>query len=145
MTQDPYQTYPTFAPYTGLNNPFNSPYTTMQLSAINPAAYNPFATQQPGTQGIQGIPGVANYGGVAPQQLQLAAALASQAALTQLLGQTVQNPFAGAFQNPFQTPYQNQGVGQNPVAAAVLQNLLASAAIQNPWQQQNPLLNPILA
>ena len=42
-----------------------------------------------------------------------------------------QNPYAGAF--------------HNPVAAAILQNILASAVNQNPWQQQNPLLNPVVA
>ena len=70
MTHDPYQTYPTFAAYPavtnpGLSNPFGSPYTAMQISAINPATgYNPFAVQQPGIQGLQGIAGLQNYGNV---------------------------------------------------------------------------------
>jgi hypothetical protein len=104
MTHDPYQTYPTFGAYTGLTNPFSSPFTAMQTSAINPAA----------------IPGVPNYA----QQLQLAAALASQAAIPQMAGMS---PVANAWQNPF--------------IAAALQNPLVAAALQ----MQNPLLNQILA
>jgi len=140
MTQDLYQTNPTFGAYAGLNNPFNSPYAAMQLSAINPAAYNPFATQQPVTQGIPGIQGIPNYGGFAPQPLQLAPALASQAALAQLFGQA---PVTAGWQNPYGGAFQNQGI-YNPLATAILQNVLA-AATQNPWQQQNPLLNPVVA
>lgn len=169
MTHDPYQTYSTFSAYPavtnpGQANPFGSPYTAMQTSAINPAAaYNPLFAQQPGSQGIQGIPGMPNYGGITSQQLQLAAALASQGGIPQLLAQSQlnnpwqnqftnpwqnqqnqfanpwQNQFAGAFQNPLQNP-QTFGL-QNPLLAAALQNPLVAAAIQ----QQNPLLNPVLA
>jgi len=131
MTQDLFQNYPTFGAYTGLNNPFSSPYNTMQLSAMNPAAaFNPLAAQQAGAQGIYG-------GGINPQQLQLAATLAAQSAFANG-GQ--QNPYAGVFQN--------QAALQNQIASAILQNLLAAAVNQNPWQQQqqqNLLQNPVLA
>jgi hypothetical protein len=131
MTHDPYQTYPTFGAFSGLTNPFNSPYGAMQSSAINPAvAYNPLANA--------GIPwgsqaGIQQpYEGVSPQQLQLASALAAQQAAWQ-------NPFAaGAFQHPF------AGVQQNPFINAALQNPLlnpvlgqmAAQIYQQPYQQQ---------
>lgn len=141
MMHDPYQTNPTFAAYTALNNPFTSPYATaMQTSAINPAvACNPLAAQQAaqqlGIQGIQGNP-YSNYAQQL-QQLQLASALAQQAT----------SPFAQAWgqQNPFVTGLQNPLVAQlqNPFVAAALQ----AQVQQNPFQ--NPLTslmaNPILA
>jgi len=122
MTHDPFQTHP-MAAYSGLNNPFISPYA-MQTSAINPMlASNPF-TQQLGPQGYAGIqaaPGIPFYGGISPQQLQLASALASQAA--QLVGAS---PFAGGWHNPF--------------AVAALQNQLLQTQAYNPYAQVG--LNP---
>jgi hypothetical protein len=116
MTHDPYQTYPTFMTNPGLGNPFTS--------GINPIAYNPLAAQQLGAQGIQGIQGVPNYGGV-PQQWYGAS----------------QNPFAGGFQNPaLQNPFGNAGQ-QNPFLAAAIQNPLVAYALQ----MQSPLLNPLVA
>jgi len=118
MTHDPYQTYPTFGAYAGLTNPFSSPYQTMQTSGINPGAgCNPLAAQQLGLHGIQGPP---NYA----QQLQLAAALASQAGIPQIAGQL-----------PIGNPW------QNPLIAAGLQNPFFAAALQ----MQNPLSNPMQA
>lgn len=143
MTHDPYQTYQTVGAYSGLTNPFSSPYSTIQTSAMNPAAaFNPLTAnagapwgvpsafgQQPGQQGFQGIQGfsgIPNYGGISPQQLQLAAALAAQAAAQQ-----------ATFANPWQNPF-NGGL-QSQVATAGWQNPFAMAALQN------PLLNPVLA
>jgi hypothetical protein len=133
MTHDPYQTYPTVGAYSGLTNPFSSPYGAMQTSAFNPAAGNPLAANAAAAWGIPGTfgqqAGPQGYGGISPQQLQLASALASQAA--QMLGLS---PFTGGWQNPL--AFQNQ-LGmlpqQNPLLNQVLNPLL------------NPLSNPVLA
>jgi hypothetical protein len=136
MTHDPYQTHAMFGAYSGLTNPFSSPYAAMQTSAMNPATSNPLA----GNAGSWGVPqgyGIPTYGGISPQQLQLASALASQAA--QMFGLS---PLSGGWQ-------QNAGWQQNPYLAAGLQGQglqqgLQQGPQQNP-QQFNPLLNPVLA
>jgi hypothetical protein len=162
MTYDPYQTHPAVGTLSGLMNPLASLYAVMQASAINPAiAYSPLAAtaglngglqgavgQQPGlpgytgTQGLQGIP---TYGGISPQQSQLATALASQS--SQLLGQS---PFANVWQSPFMSnPYQNPlAAVQNPLVAAALQNQIIQSQLQNQLAtvaQQNPILAAQLA
>jgi hypothetical protein len=160
MSHDPYQTQATLGMFSGLTNPFSSPYGVMQTSGINPVlAVNPlaanagaawgqtvFAGQQPGVQGYAG--------GISPQQLQLASILASQAA--QMSGLS---PFGNAWQNPFI----NAGLQHNPLAQAALQSQVAQVALQNPMiaaalqnqlaaiaqqnqlaaiAQQNPYANP---
>jgi len=134
MTHDPYQMHPMIGAYSGLTNPFSSPYTAMQTSAINPAlAYNPLTANSGlfwGTgqqQGLQGYPGSQ---GISPQQLQLAAALSAQS--SQMFGLS---PFTNALQNPFIAAAVQRDLIQNQLAA----NQLAAVA------QQNPLLNPVLA
>jgi len=151
MTHDPYQTYQTVGAYSGLMNPFSSPFGGMQqTSANNPlaAAFGaspgvPATFGQPfAPQGYQGFSGIPNYGGISPQQLQLASALASQYA--QINAQSpFNNPWQNAFSGGFQHPFANAGL-QNPI----LQNpILQNALLQNPWQvaaQQNPQMNPQL-
>ena len=104
MTHDPYQMYATLGTLSGQINPFSSPYSWMQ-SSINPAAaYNPL-TANAG----------AGYGGISPQQLQLAALAA--AALQQ-------NPFVAAalqHQQYNQNPLQNPGLAQ--LASAIGQQI----------------------
>jgi hypothetical protein len=108
-THDPFQNA------FGVYNPFTTPYNVAQW----------------GQQAYGGVPG---YGGINPQQLQiaqqlqhlqqlqLAQLLASQAGTQNPLSQlTQQNPLAQ--QNPF---------AQNPFAQNPFQNPLATAAIQNP-------------
>jgi len=143
MTHDLYQTYQTVGAHPGLMNPFSSPFSGMQTSANNPlaAAFGAYpgvpATfgQQFAPQGYQGFSGIPNYGGISPQQLQLASALASQ--LAQI---NAQSPF----NNPWQTPF--SGGFQHPFANAGLQNpIQQNPLVQNPWQggaQLNPQLNP---
>jgi len=129
MTHDPYQTHAMFGAYSGLTNPFSSPYAAMQTSAINPVTGNPLAANAGANAGNWGVPqgyGIPAYGGISPQQLQLATALAAQAA--QMFGLSpLSGPLSGGWQ-------------QNPYLAASLQN---QGLQQNP--QFNPLLNPVLA
>jgi len=175
MTHDPYQSYPTFGAFSGLTNPFSSPYTAMQASAINPAAvYNPLAMNAGLPWGVPATAVQQPYGGISPQQLQLA--LAAQSAWQNpfiggaiqhpLTAASLQNPFAIAgLQNPFttasqqnpfvtaglQNPFATTGL-QNPFATASLQNPFATAGLQNPFATvglQNPyatagLQNPLL-
>ena len=144
MSHDPYQTQQTLGAFSGLTNPFGSPYGTMQASMLNPGfGGNPFTSNL-------------GYTGISPQQLQIAAALASQAA--QMSGasqfnnpwQQQQNPFGNIYQNPIaqlqqiaQVQHQiAHAILQNPAVAAALQNQLATVAHQqNPYgnvYQQNP-------
>jgi len=130
MTHDPYQTYATLGTLSGQTNPFSSPYSWMQ-SSINPAAaYNPL-TANAG----------AGYGGISPQQLQLAAALIAQSAQLAGLSNVYQNPqLASMSSNPFAAQF------HNPLAAAALQqNPFVAAALQQQQYNQNPLQNPGLA
>ncbi|MCU1258173.1 MAG: hypothetical protein JWO80_1058 [Bryobacterales bacterium] len=107
MTYDPYQTYPTFGGYPGAMNPFHTPHTALQTSAINPtAAWNPMSANQgmsPGfgssQWGQQGYPGVTNFGGINPQS-QYAAAVPPQA-IPQWPGLS---PGLVGFQNGLQNP-----------------------------------------
>jgi hypothetical protein len=71
---------------------------TNPIAGLNPLAANPFFSPQLGQQTFAGIPG---YGGINPQQVQLAAALAAQTAISQLLGQSPYgNPLVGLQHNP---------------------------------------------
>jgi len=154
MTHDPYQTYQTVGAHSGLMNPFSSPFSGMQTSANNPlaAAFGaypgvPATFGQPfAPQGYQGFSGIPNYGGISPQQLQLASALASQ--LAQINAQSPfnnpwQTPFSGGFQHPFANAGQQNPIQQNPL----LQNPWQVAAQLNPQlnPQANPMFNPALA
>lgn len=110
MTYDPFQTYSAFGPYAGINNPIGLQYAALQNSLMNPmAAVNPFATQS----------------GINPQQLQLAAILASQGAIPQLLGLS---PYAvGQQHNPLLSALHNPMAGlQNPQLNPILASMLAS-------------------
>lgn len=115
MSYDPYQTYPQIGPYSGitaLNNPYAAGLQTAPNAALAP---NPFAGAALGLSNIpnagmpqggqQLIPGLPNQGGINLQQLQLAALLASQGALSQLLGFS---PLATGLHNPMLA---NQGLG----------------------------------
>jgi hypothetical protein len=116
MTHDPYQTYATLGTLSGQTNPA--------------AAYNPL-TANAG----------AGYGGIPPQQLQLAAALIAQSAQLAGLSNLYQNPQLGSMSsNPFAPQV------HNPLAAAALQhNPFIAAALQYQPYSQNPLQNPGLA
>ena len=116
MMHDPFQTYATLGAYSGVTNPLQ------QLTG----GISPFGQQQ---QGIGG------YGGIHPQQLQLATMLA-HASNPQLLGLT------GGIQNPLASLVQ-----QNPVVQA-LQHQLVQQSLQNQLVQQalqNPMLNPFVS
>jgi len=134
MTYDPYQSYSLQGQYYGLNGPMSSPYGALQPSALNPAAFNnplatgfgvpsiPTTTGNPQIGGQPYYPGFSNQG-ISQQQLQLAAALATQAALPQLLGNS---PWTTGLANPLILA----ALHNNPLLASIL---------------QNPQLNPILA
>jgi hypothetical protein len=120
MMHNPFQSYqndPTLAAYSGMTNPYGSPYTGIQS---NPLALNPLTAALCGiapTAGVSqlgqtGYAGIPNYGSINPQQLQLASLLTSQA------------------QNPY-----NVSPFQNPILAGLQNPILA--ALQNPW------LNPL--
>jgi hypothetical protein len=141
LMHNPFQTHANFGlpyegPYYGTPNPMASPYTAQQFSAINPltAGVNPLAATlgqtpiNPAAGIPQGQPGYglgygAGYGIhplqslIAQQQMQLAAALASQAAVPQLV-----NPQLGL------AP-QASGFHQNPILTALLTNPLAAAGL----------------
>lgn len=116
MTHDPYQAYSVWGSYPGQINPLAAlqgglnPMAGIHSQGGNPLATNPYFPQNPGfnpgigqmaglqqnpLQGFSGIPG---YGGIHPQQLQLAAALLTQAGL---YGGLQQNPLLGQQQNPY--------------------------------------------
>jgi len=99
---DPFQSYAALSPYGG--SPYGAPYYG---AVANPATINPFIGNQP----VYGLLPSQNF--VHPQQLQLASALASQAAIPQLLGIS---PVAAGI--------------QNPIVAALLQNPLIAAGLQ---------------
>jgi len=149
MTYDPFQINPTLGAYSGVTtNPFiSSPLTAaLQTSLLNPAAIS-----QLGQQGIQ------TYGGINPQQLQLAALLTSQAMQTPWGQQSPllqQNPFAPqSIYGPFYGPQNPITQLQNPLLQAALQTPgIIGSILQNPFTQQsiygqNPftqLQNPLL-
>lgn len=134
----PYAGSPYGAPYYGTLNPMGMPYNIQQTSAINPlaAGMHPLAAAtlglSPGYPAtinpLLGIPqaGQQGYGPypaqgfINPQQLQLASALASQAAIPQLLGLS---PLAG--------------LQHHPILAALLQNPLITAGLQAQLGQQS--------
>jgi hypothetical protein len=146
MTHDPFQTYPMLGAYSGAATPFGLPFGAPQSPQFNyAAAINPLAaplgmSAHVPTAGISqlgqtGYPGMHNYGGIHPQQLQIASALAQQAVqalIPQLLGLS---PATANWQNqqPWGVP---QNPLQNPLVAASLQNPLILAALQN--QQPGP-------
>jgi len=132
MMHDPFQTYATLGAHSGVTNPLQ------QLTG----GISPF-----GQQGIGG------YGGIHPQQLQLATMLA-HATNPQLLGLTggIHNPIASIVQqNPVVQALQHQLIQQslqNQLVQQALQNPLVSQVLQNPLVSQslqNPLLNPIVS
>jgi len=94
MTYDPYQTYATLGGYSGIGNPFQTPFNAIQNPALNSAAaWNPFTGYQPQT----------HWQGVSPHSLvqQLAAQqLAQQIVAQQLAAQQI-----AAQQNPFGQPF----------------------------------------
>jgi hypothetical protein len=120
MTHDPFQNYQPTGAYPGGATPFGSPYTAFQ-SPFNPMAQTgqPFANSGFGGNGT--YPQQPHGGGIPGQQglLQQLLALNALAASQQNLPQNplLQHPLA-------------QGLWQNPLLAAGL---------------QNPLLNPMLA
>ncbi|HEY1242084.1 MAG TPA: hypothetical protein VGF16_16085 [Bryobacteraceae bacterium] len=133
MMHDPFQTYATLGAYSGVTNP-------LQLLT---GGISPFAQQQ----------GIGGYGGIHPQQLQLATMLA-HATNPQILGLTggLQNPIGSiGQQNPAVQALQHQLVQQslqNQLVQQALQNPLISQVLQNPLVSQslqNPLLNPIVS
>jgi hypothetical protein len=119
------------APYSGALNPMGLPYNVQQAPAVNPlAAINPFAalglSPQAGQMGY-GLHPAQNF--INPQQpinpqLQLAAALAAQAATPQLPGYSPQlpgySPLAAGLQNPMLAAFLT-----NPLIAAGLHSQLA--------------------
>jgi hypothetical protein len=107
---DPFQSYAALSPYGG--SPYGAPYYgTPNPGTINPLIGNPQAQQGYGLQPSQNF--------IHPQQLQLAAALASQVAIPQLLGLS---PLAAGI--------------QNPMVAALLQNPLIAAGLHAQFGQQ---------
>jgi hypothetical protein len=143
---DPFQSYATMtAPYaagSGSFNPIGIPYS-LQTSTINPlAAIHPIAAALLGlspapANPINGVPqpalqGYGQYPGqsfINPQQLQLAAGLAQQAAIPQLFGQQLHGQHMQGLLPP--------GAGlQNPIAAALLGNPFVAAGLQPQWGQQ---------
>ena len=132
MMHDPFQTYATLGAYSGVTNPLQ------QLTG----GISPFGQQ-----------GIGDYGGIHPQQLQLATLLA-HATNPQLLGQTGgwQNPMTSiGQQNPLVQALQHQLIQQslqNQLMQQALQNPLVSQVLQNPLLSQslqNPLLNPMVS
>ena len=155
MTHDPYQTNPGWGAYPGIT-PFGLPYTAMQ----NPALQNPFQTQSMNPfsfqgagipqLGQQGYPGIQGYGmqgqtgfpGIHPQQLQLAALLASQIN-PQLAGQQhhigLQNPLLAAWlQNPTQNPLLNPALAQSGIFGLHQQSPFQQSPYQQSLFQQSP-------
>lgn len=132
FTQDPFQTLTgayagAATPYGTLQNPFQNPFQNpLQNQGLNNpmTGLNPLAAilaMQQGGQ--QGYPGIQNYGGIHPHQLQH--------------GMGFQNPLIAASL-------------QNPLLAAVLQNqiqnqIMAALQQQQLQQQQNPFANPFAA
>lgn len=123
MTYDPFQTYAALGPYTGIGNPFQTPFTSMQTSATNPAAaWNPLIANgfsqsvSPGQQGYPGMP-IANGIGQAWQ-------ITPQTALWQnpLLQTGFQNGYA---QSPFVHPLAAQHAAYHLAAQQLAQHLLA--------------------
>ncbi len=127
---DPFLNYATMsAPYgaqPGIFNPLGIPYN-LQTSGVNPlAAIQPLAATLglPQTYGQQPfIYPQQQYPQQLHAQLQLAAALAQQALVPQILGQHALglSPVAGI---------------PNPIAAAVLANPLLAAGLQSPYGGQ---------
>ena len=106
MTYDPIQTYATLGGYSGINNPFQTPFNLngMQNPAINPAAaWSPVAPYQPQSGYWQNplLAGLQQAGlqqGISPHSLlqQLAQQLAQQIVAQQLAAQQIaaqQAPF----------------------------------------------------
>lgn len=150
MTHDPYQAHQMIGGYSGLTNPFTTPYGAIAgnplaacsslgagwggvqqqspfISGQNPYGQNPFG-QNPFIGALQNPFAV----GAMQQNPLITAALQ-------------QNPFvAAALQQQQQNPYQQQ---QNPyIAAAVQQNPFVAAALQQAALQQAALLqNPFIA
>lgn len=125
--------------YTSALNPGINPLASLGGYAASPAGFTQW--------GQQGYPGGAIYSQIHPQQLQLAALAAQAAQAAQLYG--IQNPLQTAWH---QQQLLAQAALQNPYAASILQNILATGGMQNPYGpqqnpfvQQNPYLNPILA
>ena len=115
MTYDPLQTYATLGGYSGIGNPFQTPFNAIQnpVNAIqNPAMYsaaawNPFTVYQPQSAHLQNPLLVAGLQqGVSPHSLlqQLAAQqLAQQIVAQQLAAQQI-----AAQQNPYGQPFGSQ-------------------------------------
>lgn len=138
--------------FAGQQNPFFSPYAGLQQQhTLNPlAGLHPLAWSQQGYGGFQG------YGGIHPQQLQLAAILASQGGIPQLGGLSpfgIQNPWLHAsLQNPllglqshYGSPWGQQQYGQqftpfqqSPFGQQSPYGQQTPYGQQNPFGQQNP-------
>jgi hypothetical protein len=111
MTHDPYQTYQSLGAYSGLTNPFASPYAAMQT--------NPFV-------GNVGMP--------------WAGALAAQSALQNpFIAALLHQPGIG-LQNVLQNPLQNQLLNPvvAQIAAQAYQQALQQQALQQQAYQQQP-------
>jgi hypothetical protein len=122
MTHDPYQTYQSLGAYSGLTNPFTSPYAAMQTNPL-----------------------VGNIG------MPWAGALAAQSALQNpFVAALLHQPTLGlqnVLQNPLQNQLLNSVVAQNPVLAQIAaqayqQALQQQAYQQQPYQQQPFQHNP---
>lgn len=120
--QDPFQTYATLGAYSGVGNPFQNPFTSMQF---NPAtAWNPLTAyqQQPGYSGIQFNPqaaylqnpllsaGLQHNIGYNPILQQLAAHQLAQ----QIIAQQIAAQQAGLLQQVGQIGFGGQGQGLSP-------------------------------
>jgi hypothetical protein len=139
MTYDPFQTNATFGAYTGAGNPFNSPLTAMQTSAINPSLFNQGAFNQ-GTSwnplnGYQGVPQSIYPQPGSPQWSQAGQGGYAQPALWQnpLLLAGLQQ---GGFQNGItHNPLAQQLAVQQLAAQQIMQHIIAQHAQQAAAQQ----------
>lgn len=132
---DPFQTYATLGAYSGIGNPFQTPFTSMQGSAFNPtAAWNPLTgyQQQLGYGGSQFNPhtaylqnplllaGLQHNIGYNPILQQLAAQhlaqqiIAQQVAAQQLAAQQLASQHGGLFPQVGQIGFGGQGQGMSP-------------------------------
>jgi len=117
MFHDPMQTYAQLGAYSPIN----------PAAGLNPLTATPGISPQLGPQSFAGNP---IYGGINPQQLHLAATLAAQTAISQLLGLS---PAVNPLQQMVgqQTPWAGGGL-QNPLLAGIQQHPLAMAGLQHP-------------
>jgi hypothetical protein len=115
MFHDPMQTYAQLGAYSPIN----------PAAGLNPLTATPGISPQLGPQSFAGNP---IYGGINPQQLHLAATLAAQTAISQLLGLPAVNPLQQMVGQ--QTPWAGGGL-QNPLLAGIQQHPSAIAGLQH--------------